>query len=160
MRKYALVSLLMCTMLPAVLFAAGVGSAVPGISLPLMSNPATKVNIANIKAKYILIDFWASWCASCRESMSELSKLSKSLNAKGFKVVGINTDKDPAAAKHFLKMYPSSFSHLSDPDGVAAKKFGLSKMPTSYLIGPDKKIIRVFPGYDAGNAAIIKGLVK
>ncbi|WP_081675682.1 TlpA family protein disulfide reductase [Legionella moravica] len=160
MRACALISLFICALMPSVLFAVGEGSAVPAISLPLMSNPATKVNIANIKAKYILIDFWASWCASCRQSMSELSSLSKSLNSKGLKVVGINTDKDPAAAKQFLKMYPSSFSHLSDPDGTAAKQFGLSKMPTSYLIGPDKKIIRVFPGYDAGNSAIIKGLVK
>ncbi len=160
MKRYVLTSLLLFILLPTVLFAAGAGSSVPNISLPLLSNPATKVNIANIKANYILIDFWASWCASCRASMSELSKLSKSLNSKGFKVVGINTDKDPAAAKQFLKTYPSSFSHLSDPDGVAAGKFGLSKMPASYLIGPDKKIIRVFPGYDAGNIAVIKSLVK
>lgn len=159
MRRYALVSLFMFVMLPSVLFA-GVGSSIPNISLSLLSNPATKVNLANIKAKYILVDFWASWCASCRESMSELSKLSKSLNSKGLKVVGITLDKDPAAAKQFLKMYPSSFSNLSDPEGTAAGKFGLSKMPTSYLIGPDKKIIRVFAGYDAGNMAIIKGLVK
>lgn len=160
MNRYARISLFVLTMLPAVLFAKGVGSAVPDLSLPLLSNPAVKINIANIKAKYILIDFWASWCASCRESMSELSKLSRSLNSRGLKVVGITMDKDPAAARQFLKTYPSSFSHLSDQDGTAAQKFGLTQMPTSYLIGPDKKIIRVFPGYSASNMAIIKELVK
>lgn len=160
MRRYAIVGLFMFTMVPAVLFATGVGSAVPNVSLPLLSNSATNINLANIKANYILVDFWASWCASCRQSMAELSQLSKSLNSKGFKIVGISLDKDPAAAKQFLKTYPSSFSHLSDPQGTSAVQFGLVKMPTSYLIGPDKKIIKVFAGYDAGNIAVIKGLVK
>lgn len=160
MKRVMLIVFFAVGLIPNFVFAAGVGDSVPSVTLPTLANPNAKVNLATINSKYILIDFWASWCASCRVSMSTLSKLSKSLNSKGFKVVGICLDKDPALAKEFMKKYPSSFTQLSDPQGVTAGRFGLSKMPTSYLIGPDKKIIRVFPGYNEGNLNSIKELIK
>lgn len=160
MKKYGCLLFLMMAFVSNVLFAAGVGASVPNITLPLVSNSSAKVNLAGIKAKYVLIDFWASWCAPCRVSMSSLSKLANSLNSKGLKVVGISLDKDPELAKQFLKKYPASFTQLLDTQGVSAQKFGLPKVPTSYLIGPDKKIIRIFPGYNEANLNTIRELVK
>lgn len=160
MKKYGYLLFYVIVMAPGYLFAAGTGDSVPSVTLSLISNPSSKVNIAGINAKYVLIDFWASWCASCRESMSSLSHLSSSLSSKGLKVVGISLDKDPELAKQFLKKYPASFMQLGDPQGISASKFGLPKMPTSYLIGPDKKIIHVFPGYSSSNLKVIRELVK
>lgn len=160
MKRFALVALLMFILSPGLASAVGVGSPVPSVSVSTLSNPATKVNLAGLGAKYVLIDFWASWCVSCRVSMSELTRLSKALAPKGFKVVGVCLDKDPAGCSQFLKKYPAGFLQLSDPQSVSAGRFGLPKMPTSYLVGPDKKIIKVFPGYSAGNESIIKALVK
>lgn len=139
---------------------AGVGGAVPDITLPLVTNSSITVNLAKINSKYYLVDFWASWCASCKESMATLSKLSKSLGPKGFKVVGISLDKDPALAQQFLSKYPASFTQLYDQSGKSATQFGLSKMPTSYLVGPDKKIIGVYPGFNEANLDAIRQLVK
>lgn len=160
MKKYGCYLFLTTVMVSNALFAVGVGGHVPNITLPLVSNPAAKVNLAGINSKYVLVDFWASWCAPCRVSMSSLSKLATNLNSKGFKVVGISLDKDPELAKQFLKKYPASFTQLLDSQGVSAQQFGVPKMPTSYLIGPDKKIIRVFPGYNEANLNTIKELVK
>lgn len=139
---------------------AGKGDAVPDITLPLVTNSSITVNLSKINSKYYLVDFWASWCASCKISMASLSKLSKSLGPKGFKVVGISLDKDPALAKQFLSKYPASFTQLHDQSGKSATLFGLSKMPTSYLVGPDKKIIGVFAGFNEANLETIKQLVK
>lgn len=139
---------------------AGVGSAVPDITLPLVTNPSITVNLAKINSKYYLVDFWASWCASCKISMKSLSQLSKSLGPKGFKVVGISLDKDPQLAKQFLAKYPASFTQLHDQSGKSATQFGLTKMPTSYLVGPDKKIIGVYPGFNESSLDAIKKLVK
>lgn len=160
MKKYGCVLFLSLAFISKVLFAVGVGSSVPSLTLPSVSNPSVKVNVAGVNAKYLLIDFWASWCASCRVSMSTLSGLSSSLGSKGFKVIGISLDKDPELAKQFLRKYPASFTQLLDTQGISAQKFGVPKLPTSYLIGPDKKIIRVFPGYNEANLNTIKGLVK
>lgn len=160
MRKPNLLLLLVLWVSPLWVGAVSVGGSMPNMSLSVLGKPGTQVSLAGINAKYILIDFWASWCASCRVSMSTLSQLSRSLGAKGFKVVGINVDKDPEVAKQFLKKYPASFLQLSDPNGSAPQRFGVPKMPTSYLIGPDKKVIRVFPGYHADHLQEIKNLVK
>ncbi|MBL7480586.1 TlpA family protein disulfide reductase [Legionella bononiensis] len=160
MKKYGCFLFLTLAFASNLLFAVGVGGSVPNITLPLVSNSSAKVNVGGINSKYVLIDFWASWCAPCRVSMSTLSKLSNSLGSKGFKVVGISLDKDPELAKQFLKKYPASFTQLLDTQGISAKQFGLPKVPTSYLIGPDKKIIGIFPGYNEANLKAIKQLVK
>lgn len=160
MKQLSLAFFLILGLSSGSVFAVGVGDTVPGVSLSVLSNPSSKVNTAGLGAKYLLIDFWASWCVSCRVSMAGLTSLSKTLGPKGFKVVGICLDKDPAGCSQFLKKYPAGFLQLSDPQGVSASQFGLPKMPTSYLIGPDKKIIKIFPGYSAGNDDVIKQLVK
>jgi len=159
MKRLSILCLLMMLFGSSLAFA-GVGSPVPNITLPLLTNESIKVNFPSIKSRYYLVDFWASWCASCKESMAGLSKLSKSLGPKGFKVVGISLDKDPRVAKQFLSKYPASFSQLIDTSGQSATQFGLTKMPTSYLIGPNKKVIGVFPGYSEGNLNAIRKLVK
>lgn len=160
MKQFSLVVLFILGLSSGSVMAVGVGDSVPSISLSVLSNPGSKVNLAGLGGKYVLIDFWASWCVSCRVSMSTLTSLSSSLGSKGFKVVGICLDKDPAGCNQFLKKYPSGFLQLSDPAGTSANQFGLPKMPTSYLVGPDKKIIKVFPGYTAGNDSVIKQLVQ
>ena len=45
----------------------------------------------------VILDFWATWCAPCREEMPELQKFYKKYNAKGLEIVGISVDKGPAA---------------------------------------------------------------
>lgn len=140
--------------------ALGVGGRVPNISLPLLNKPAVKINLSGIKAKYLLVDFWASWCGPCKYSMPELSKLARELNPKGLKVVGVALDNTPSKARGFLKGHPVPFTQLSDTSKAAAKAFGVPKVPTSFLIGPNKTIIAVYYGYDKKHIADIKRLVK
>ena len=92
--------------------------------------------------------------------MPELSKLARELNPKGLKVVGVALDDTPSKASGFLKSHPTPFTQLSDASRTAAKAFGVPKVPSSFLIGPDKKIIAVYYGYDKKHIADIKRLVK
>jgi thiol-disulfide isomerase/thioredoxin len=88
----------------------------------------------------VLVDFWASWCAPCRESMPVLEKLSKSYKEKGFVVLGVNIDNDAEAARKFLKDLPVSFQVVCDAQKQVAKAYAPPTMPSSYLIDRQGKV--------------------
>lgn len=134
-------------MLPFTASALNVGDTIPSQSISILGKPGKKVNLAKVKAKYIYIDFWASWCASCVYSMPKYSKLARDLRKQGLKVVGISLDKTPQKAIAVKEKYKIPFTLLYDDNKQLAKAYKLPKVPTSYLIDANKKVIKVFPGY-------------
>ncbi|TNF69737.1 MAG: TlpA family protein disulfide reductase [Gammaproteobacteria bacterium] len=139
--------------------AIGVGSRIPDITLPVLDQTGKKVSIDKIDAKYLYIDFWASWCIPCRISLPKLSQLATNLNKKSLVVIGINLDQDPKNALQFLQKYPTSFVNLSDPEGIAAERFDLPQMPSAYL-ARDGVIIKTFYGYQGHEMDQLNELIK
>src|SRR5690242_20146073 len=72
------------------------GQTAPEIALKTLAGESVKLSA--LKGKVVLVDFWASWCAPCRESMPVLEKLSQNYKEKGFIVLGVNIDNDAEAA--------------------------------------------------------------
>ncbi len=94
------------------------------------------------KGKYVLIDFWASWCGPCRAEIPNLIEIHKAYAKKGVQVVGINVwDKMDAALKAVEQMgmkYPIIYTD----DKVATDDYGISGIPQILLIGPDGTILK------------------
>ena len=96
------------------------------------------------KGKWVLIDFWASWCGPCREELPELVKVYQAYHSNGFEVVGISLDDDAQAWQKAVKKMKLSWYHLSDLKGwdskavVTYKVFGI---PTNLLVNPQGKIV-------------------
>src|SRR5882672_9243777 len=67
-----------------------------------------------LKGKIVLVDFWASWCAPCKETFPLLEQLHHRLGRKGFVILAVNEDKSRTAMAEFLKEYPVSFSVVRD----------------------------------------------
>lgn len=104
-------------------------------------------NIETYKGKVVYLDFWASWCAPCRESFPWLKTIQQAYGAQNFVVVAVNVDEDHQLAEDFLKEFNPSFPIVFDPKGQLAEKFGVEGMPTSFIIDRTGKNRFSHPGF-------------
>ena len=122
------------------------------------------VSIAALKGKYVLIDFWASWCGPCRRENPNIVKAYKNYKDNNFEILGVSLDDKrdkwiAAIHKDELKWY-----HVSDLKGwknEVSEMFGIRSIPQNLLIDPDGKIIaRNITGHELAIALTkhLKGL--
>lgn len=133
--------------------AANEGKAAPDILLPLTKG-AAPVALSSWKGKVVLLDFWATWCEPCRESIPEVERLYKKYHAQGLEIVGISVDakteasKIPAAVKALGMTYPVVLSaDIPDVD----TKYQHEGIPQMYLIDKKGNISQAITGYDPGS---------
>jgi thiol-disulfide isomerase/thioredoxin len=94
------------------------------------------------------VQFWASWCGSCREEMKWIKELQSKIGQKDFKVISVNVDQNPAAAQRLLAdLGPIDFKVIFDSAGKLPEKFEVTDMPSAYLIGRNGKIEAVHRGF-------------
>jgi len=92
------------------------------------------------KGKWILLDFWASWCGPCQEEMPNVVAAYKKYHSKGFEIVGISLDESKEEWVDAIENWDMPWIHLSDLNGwkcKAAQKYGVEGIPTNFLINPD-----------------------
>ena len=102
------------------------------------------VSLASVKGKYILLDFWASWCGPCRMEYPYLKKAYAQFKDKGFEIVGVSLDDKKTAWTDAIKSNGFSWTELCDLNGhknEVALAYGITAIPQSFLINPDGIII-------------------
>lgn len=104
-------------------------------------------NSKSLEGLVVLVEFWSTWCEYCFKEIPTLNRLQRDFRKKGFKVVGIALD-DPEVTnlKNFVKVEGINYLVLQG-DAKVAKKFGkIDVVPTFFLIGRDRKIIKYYKG--------------
>ena len=90
----------------------------------------------------ILINFWATWCAPCVSEMASLDRLYQKYKDRGFVVIAVSVDEEGwKAIDEFLKKIPVTFPILLDSDYKVADLYGTYRVPESYLIDQEGKVI-------------------
>ena len=113
----------------------------------LYSDTSSTIKLSNYKGKLVYLDFWASWCGPCKQSFPWLNEMQAKYGAKGFQVIAINLDSNPADAAAFLKVVPAKFTIAYDSKGLTPKLFAIKGMPTSALVDEQGKIILFHTGF-------------
>ncbi|MBK8167878.1 MAG: TlpA family protein disulfide reductase [bacterium] len=96
--------------------------------------PAADFELASYQGRVVVLDFWASWCKPCRQSLPWLSDLQRRHGEKGLQVVAVSVDADEAAMRERLGDIDPGIVVVFDPEGVLAQQYKLEVMPTSFLV--------------------------
>jgi len=107
-----------------------------GICLVLFAptRAASPLDLTSLRGRVIYLDFWASWCAPCRQSFPWMQVVKDTYEGQGLTVVAINLDTDRADADKFLHQFQPTFDVRFDPKGELAELYKVKGMPSSVLI--------------------------
>lgn len=121
-----------------------VGRSAPEISLPDVNG--REVKLSSYKGKYVLVDFWASWCQPCRYENPNVVNVYNKYKDKNFDILGVSLDQKKDAWLKAIRDDKLTWTHISDLKGwesvvVPVYDFGQAGIPYNVLIDPDGKVI-------------------
>ena len=120
------------------------GSMMPKFELP--DQTGKMVSLEKFKGKYVLIDFWASWCGPCLREMPNVVKLYKECKGANFEIIGISLDNNKEAWLDAIKKNNMKWIQLCDFKAwmsTPAKKCGVKAIPQTILVDPTGKVIAI-----------------
>ena len=120
----------------------GIGQQAIDFSLP--DTNGNEIKLSSLYGKYLLIDFWASWCPSCRQENPNVVRTFKEFAPKGFTVLGISLDYNKNSWLTAIEKDQLTWTHVSDLQGwnnKAAKLYGIRSIPSNLLINPKGIIV-------------------
>jgi thiol-disulfide isomerase/thioredoxin len=156
-------AVLICSLLTGSLLAARASALDAGAPLPeigLTDLSGKRIDAATLKGKVVIVDFWASWCAPCKQEMPILEKLYQKYGSKGLVVVGVSVDQEDANVGAFVKQLKVSFPIVHDKAHGVANRFKPPRMPSSYIIDRQGIVRKVHGGFRAADASAIEGEVS
>jgi len=119
-----------------------VGRTVPEMVMPGVDGK--DISISSYRGKYVLIDFWASWCGPCRMENPNVVKAFNSYKGKNFTVLGVSLDKDKESWEKAIEQDHLTWTHMSDLkywNSQAVEIFGFQGIPFNVLVDPSGKVI-------------------
>ena len=123
-----------------------IGDPAPDRELARLDGSGTG-DIADYRGKWVLVNFWASWCAPCRSEAPALESFQRQHSGQGFTVLGINLDDTTDDAVDFVNRYGLTYPQLRDGDGGDRRDaYGMTGFPESFLVDPGGKLALIRRG--------------
>jgi len=112
----------------------------PSFELPSLSGG--KFKLTDYRGKVVFINFWATWCATCKVEMPSMEKLYQTFKKDGFEMLTISVDKDMTLIKPFMDEYKLTFPVLLDPESSVAKgDYKTTGVPETFVVNQDGIIV-------------------
>lgn len=153
-----LLSIFFLLLFTTVCSALEIGSLAPNCNLKDFYN-ANPVQLSK-QGKVLYVDFWASWCGPCIQSMPFLDQINSELKTKNFEVIAINLDESKEDAEQFLQKHKVNFTVAVNPDNECPNNYGVIAMPSSYLIDRQGKIRHIQLGFHVEEKAELRAKIE
>ncbi|HSN14542.1 MAG TPA: TlpA disulfide reductase family protein [Anaeromyxobacteraceae bacterium] len=102
------------------------------------------IDLESLRGRVVLVNFWATWCPPCRAELPELAELWQDHKGGCLEVLGVAEQSPPADLQAASRSIP--YPILTDPRGDAATAWSVFGFPSSFLVDPSGKVVRVFEG--------------
>lgn len=107
----------------------------PPVDFELLDLDGRKVRLSDLKGKVVVINFWTTWCPSCRVEMPDLEKLHQRFKADDFILLAVDLGESRHMIQQYFQRNKLNFTALLDSDGQVARSFGIRSIPTTFIIG-------------------------
>jgi peroxiredoxin len=108
--------------------------------------------LSDFKNKYLIIDFWASWCGPCKKEMPFMKQLYEKYHSKGLEMLAISTDKDSNAWKKAMNELNMPYLQLHDKNGTTSDSYFVRGIPYVLFINPEGDILAIERGEELEKA--------
>lgn len=104
-----------------------------------------EVSLDDYRGKWVLLNFWASWCDPCRDEAPAIERFARH-NGEDVVVIGMDSRDLSSDARRFAHKYGLSYELLHDGDGVVMDEYNVKGLPESFLIDPNGEIAYIYRG--------------
>ena len=132
-------------------------SNVAAVNFALETPDGTALALSDFRGQIVLVNFWATWCPSCKAEMGALETYYEGHKAEGFVIVAVNYKESATAVTDFIAKEALSFPVVLDTTGRITAKYGVTGIPTSFFIDRDGNVLGYWPG-GLTNATLEKSL--
>ncbi|MGC2420393.1 MAG: TlpA disulfide reductase family protein [Candidatus Acidiferrales bacterium] len=133
--------------------------ALPAEDFSLSTIDGETISKAGLRGKVVLLDFWATWCQPCQESVPIMAELHRKFAGRGFELVGINVDANEEALRDFVASNHMDWPEFSDQDGQIQNLFEIQGYPTYVVLRRDGTIALQQTGLGADTAEELTGII-
>jgi cytochrome c biogenesis protein CcmG/thiol:disulfide interchange protein DsbE len=122
-----------------------VGDAAPAAVLPRLDGNG-EARLSDYRGRWVLVNFWASWCLPCRDESPALQSFYDRHRAQDFTILGIDTRDLSDDGKAFVDKYRVTYPQLRDGDGNYGHDFGNTGVPENFLVNPKGQLVVIRRG--------------
>ena len=108
----------------------------------LMSDTGQPIQLKDFHGKFVILNFWATWCPPCVEEMPSLARFSEQFASRGVVVLGVSVDQDREVYQKFLERAGVKFATARDPERKVSRLYGTFKFPETYFIDRSGKVVQ------------------
>jgi thiol-disulfide isomerase/thioredoxin len=119
-------------------------------------NTGQKISLADYRGKVVLVDFWASWCPPCLESLPAYDRMRQEIGTEEFQIIAINVDENTGDGLKFLEQHPVGYPVLADPAGEIGIPWVIRTLPRSFLLDRKGQIVTIHKRFRAGEEIMLK----
>ena len=129
---------------------------------PFVTKAGAEGHLADYQGQYVLLNFWATWCAPCRKEMPQLSQLQTELGGETFQVVTIATGRNPPPAieKFFDQINVTNLPQHRDPKQAIARDMAVLGLPITVILNPEGQEIARLRGDADWSSDSAKGIIS